>query len=358
MKKFTIDHLDPLGQGVFKEKDQIYFIPKTLPGEKGVFKLLKKSKGVNFGQLQSLETHSPLRQESPCPHFLQCNGCHFLHTSYSQEIDFKITAFKKLLTKLNSMSEIHTITSPKRLHYRNRIQLHYNLKTKTIGFFQYRSKNIIPVNNCLIMEPALNDYFQKFLQNWFEKAKKTPKASGHVELYLKDNKIIESWNKKYAKGGFTQVNQATNELLTQKVTKLLSHKGKTLIDLFGGQGNLSNQLPQERFCLDIYLDQKIKKPFYHLDLYQEKALNELRSLYPYKQVDVLVLDPPRSGFRQLDLWVKELQPKWILYVSCHPATMIRDLSPLMPHHQIKETYLVDLFPATYHYEAMVLLERN
>ena len=86
MNKFLIDHIDPLGQGVFKQDDQVFFIPKTLPGETGDFVIDKKSKGVHFGTCTQITNKSPERITPDCPHFDQCNGCHFLHTHYQNEL--------------------------------------------------------------------------------------------------------------------------------------------------------------------------------------------------------------------------------------------------------------------------------
>ena len=100
MMKFIIDHIDPFGQGVFKSGKDIYFIPKTLPGEKGSFKVLKKSKGVHFCELISVENPSELRVKPECTHFSKCNGCHYLHTNYQSELNFKKGSFEKLLKQL------------------------------------------------------------------------------------------------------------------------------------------------------------------------------------------------------------------------------------------------------------------
>ena len=75
MKEFIIDHIDPLGQGVFKEDEKIYFIPKTLPGESGTFEVKKSSKGVHFGQLKDLSKTSPDRIQAECKFFEKCGGC-------------------------------------------------------------------------------------------------------------------------------------------------------------------------------------------------------------------------------------------------------------------------------------------
>jgi 23S rRNA (uracil1939-C5)-methyltransferase len=84
MIKFLIDHIDPLGQGVFKKDEDIFFVPKTLPGEEGFLEIIKKTKGVHFCRVIKLTKKSSLRKKSSCSHFYNCNGCNFLHTDYEQ----------------------------------------------------------------------------------------------------------------------------------------------------------------------------------------------------------------------------------------------------------------------------------
>ena len=86
--QFKIDHMDPLGQGVYKSDDQVFFIPKTLPGEEGEFRINKKRKGVHFCSLAKLTSTSDQRITPVCPHFEECNGCHYLHTNYPEELKF------------------------------------------------------------------------------------------------------------------------------------------------------------------------------------------------------------------------------------------------------------------------------
>jgi 23S rRNA (uracil1939-C5)-methyltransferase len=360
MKEFLIDHIDPLGQGVFKEKDQIYFIPKTLPGETGQFKITKSQRGVNFGELTSLTTKSPQRQESECPHFSQCSGCQFLHTDYKSEIEFKFASFKKLLKVIDAEEvEADIITSDKRLGYRNRVQLHYNINANIIGFKKSKSNQIIPVPGCSIMDEKVMESYQKLLSNWRATAKKQRKNIGHVEIYNTGSSVKVSWNKSYAEGGFSQVNQGVNAKLQELIAKIYSHKNSKILDLFGGKGNLSENLPYDnRLCIDLYPDTKPEAPFHHLDLFADNSLAEFKEQFPDTKYDSFIVDPPRSGFKHMNEWVNTYLPNYILYVSCHPATMIRDLKGLSHSFKIKNTYMIDLFPSTYHYEAMVLLEKE
>jgi 23S rRNA (uracil1939-C5)-methyltransferase len=359
IKKFLIDHIDPLGQGVYKENDQVYFIPKTLPTETGNFEILQSKKGVNFGRLLDLEVKASNRIEPTCPHFNHCPGCHFLHTDYDSEVSFKEKSYRRLLDSVNYTGKIQIQKSKQRTGYRNRIQLHYNLKNKSIGFFDAKAKRIITPNSCIIAVPEVKQAMQNLLENnqWLKIAKKYKKAQGHVEIYFLNNQIQITWNKKYAEGGFTQVNESTNNQFKSSLSQMISDP-KNVLDLFAGAGNLSNQLQFEsRKCIDIYDNTKISAEFYSLNLFDENALDIFSTSSPTKDFDTFIIDPPRSGFKNIAQWTQFFQPDQIIYVSCGPQTMLRDIKTITEKYKIKEAILMDFFASTFHYEACLILEK-
>lgn len=360
MKEFIIDHIDPFGQGVYKKEKEIFFIPKTLPGETGTFKVLKKKKGVHFCSLGSLEKESEIRQAAQCLHYDRCNGCHFLHTDYSSELGFKKKSYLKLLKELGHNNlELKIIDAPKRLEYRNRIQLHYNLRQKTIGLKRAQSSEIIPIPNCQIIRQELRDKFKWLYHNWEKEIKRLQLPfTGHAELYFHKGNVHITWNKPYAALGFTQVNQATNDKMTNILLESYSSISTHILDLFGGEGNLTHKFQQQK-CLsvDLYSDNRNNSRYHHLDLFQESALKDFID-QKSNNFDTLFIDPPRSGFKQLAQWVKCLNPQHLAYISCHPATMIRDLKLIPKSYSISQIYLVDLFPSTFHYEAMIFFKNR
>ncbi|MFT6300520.1 MAG: 23S rRNA (uracil1939-C5)-methyltransferase, partial [Saprospiraceae bacterium] len=95
--------------------------------------------------------------------------------------------------------------------------------------------------------------------------------------------------------------------------------------------------------------------FVHLDLYSETALRTFKARSESSSYDTFIVDPPRKGFSNLFEWVKEFNPKQIVYASCNAATMVRDLQKLFKEYEIKSIHLIDLFPGTYHYETVVTL---
>jgi 23S rRNA (uracil1939-C5)-methyltransferase len=357
---FKIEHIDPLGQGVYKDQNNIYFIPKTLPNESGIAHTVQKKKGVNFARLDSLDNPSPIRQHPLCQHFLQCPGCHFLHCDYASELEFKKASFKKMLQGIKSTLEPIIIAADERLGYRNRIQLHYSKNSKKLGFIDAQKNTIVEVPECLIVEDLIKQKLSELYQNnkWLELVKQEP-AEGHLELYNREGSVQISCNARYAHGGFTQVNHQMNLKLVELVQSFYTDRSNTesLLDIFGGSGNLSHQLNLQKTIIDYYTQDPSHKNYVHLDLLEDNCLAKFTRKFAMTRVDHFIVDPPRKGFPSLNEWAKQYNPKTICYVSCHPQTMIRDLKAL-EGYQASKIFMLDLFPSTFHFEACIFLTKS
>lgn len=355
---FLIEHIDPLGQGVFKQDDKVYFIPKTLPNESGTAQIIKSRKGVNFAKLETLVNKSEKRIQPECSHYSNCQGCHYLHCDYESELEFKLNSFKRMLSFTNFEGDAQFIEAPRRFHYRNRIQLHYNKKIKKLGFINTQNNQITEVPNCQISSKLVQQEMTKLYENsnWMNLSKGQP-VKGHVEIYQKDNQIELAWNKKYAHGGFTQVFNEMNIKLIDMVSKITRPaETETLLDLFGGNGNLSQNIKANKYILDFYTQPQDRTNYVHLDLMEETALDQFLTRTKIKSVDHFLIDPPRKGFEHIDKWTDKLSPRTLTYVSCHPQTMFRDIKKLKDY-KIQQAYLIDLFPSTFHFEACLYLEK-
>lgn len=356
---FKIVSIDGLGQGVSKE-ERILFVPKTLPGEEGHARILAQKKNVAFGWPQEIKTPAPNRIEPECPHFSECPSCHYLHTSYTDEMEYKRLAFDQIFRGL-PLPRPDVIEAPRRLAYRNRIQLHYDTKLRKLGLFSLSLKKIVEVPRCKIALPEITKKLEELYADeyWLKLAEKE-KAQGHVELYLREGQVQMTWNRPYAEGGFTQVYEEMNQLLKNEIHRIFSDRPVgNLLDLFGGGGNLSEELSYaKRLCVDYYSVPK-KADFFSLDLYSPKALSLLIKKLKEEDLNIqsLILDPPRAGFKELNLWLDTLKPERVVYVSCDPQTLSRDLRTVTSY-EVERSYLFDFFPSTYHFETMLLLKRK
>lgn len=356
---FQITGIDSLGQGVSKLTDKVAFIPKTTIGDKGEATIMSEKKGVIFARANKFSSHSELRINPICDHFNSCPSCHFLHVEYSDELKFKLENLQRLFRNL-PLPKIEVIAAEDRLGYRNRVQLHYSLKTKLIGMKDPSTFEITPIPFCKIAVKEVLDEVKRLYQNnqWMSEAPTAP-MEGHVEIYQRDNQTQVSWNRPYAEGGFTQVNQVMNDRLKEVLKGEWKLSSGGLLDLFGGTGNLSQGLNySRRLCVDIY-PKAMPSEFLNQDLYDKEALRKVSKVIKQDGILVenLILDPPRSGLKNLTEWLETFRPKNAVYVSCDPHTMARDLQGL-PGYAITRAFLIDFFPSTFHFESMFFLERK
>ncbi len=378
---FKIDHIDPLGQGVSKE-DQISFIEKTLPGEKGTAEVYRKAKGVIFGKILStddLAEKSAHRVTPECPHYYECRGCQYLHTDYSNEIKFKTQSLERMFNKLLPESlKIKVHPAEKRFGYRNRVQIHYDLETNDFGLISSFSKGLIDASKCLLPSESINTVLKNLYSNgkWKEIINKEDNKQGYIEVYQKpdetDPKI--SVNKPYAEGGFTQVNDSMGVVLTDLVTKMykkyMENSNKPLVlDFFGGNGNLSKDFKNANIKVyDLYIEnetnveiQKENQHYINIDLYKKDPVKQIKNSLKNIELpipDLVIFDPPRAGVKFIDSYIRYLDASYIFYISCDPATLRRDTMKIIKNYDILNIHLIDLFPGTRHFETLIVFRKS
>jgi 23S rRNA (uracil1939-C5)-methyltransferase len=171
-------------------------------------------------------------------------------------------------------------------------------------------------------------------------------------------------------GCFSQVNEAQNEQLIRFVCDLAGElRGKTVLDLYCGMGNFSIPLAlkgaavtgieQNRESIS-WAQFNAESAGVTCSFFVSDVLNSLRELAKNRQqVDTIILDPPRRGIGKAANLLPELQPQQIIYISCDPATLARDLATLCNRgYSLGQLIPVDMFPQTHHIESVALLEKN
>lgn len=385
IKTYKIERVDPFGQGVAlgevdnPESDKVTFIPKTLPGEVVRAKVIQqKGKKVQFAETQELIESSKLRVDPECPHFKNCQGCSFLHTSYENEVDLKKDAYSYLFKNLISSDSIEFISAPKRLHYRNRIQLHYDLNKKILGFKNRDGIHEVP--ECLIATPAILERVKELYDNqsWLELLSRRDPPEGHMELSLWDEKVQITINQEYSAGGFRQVYEDMG-IKAREIIEGYFHASEAsenevaTLELFGGHGFLSENLPGPKVICDSGPEPTKELPptsnYVGTNLYGKWAPAKISKVIKKKEKEFpqikewnLIIDPPRSGFKTIEQFtqLEDLVNKTgrIAYLSCHPQGQKRDLEILLknPNWKLEKLIFLDFFPATHHLESLALLK--
>jgi 23S rRNA (uracil1939-C5)-methyltransferase len=214
---FEIEHLDPLGQGVSRLDGKITFIAGVLPGETGKAIVYKRARGVRFARLKTLHRRAENRVVPPCPHVERCPGCQYLHTGYDSELEYKREALIRHLQGLAIDTEqIEVVAAPRRLAYRNRLQLHY--RHRYIGLLDTVNNEVLEIPGCRILRKELQPVFDELQSgHWTEQHS----GHGHCEIYYKDGEVSIVWDRPYAYGGFSQVYEEMNQVLKQRVHQQL-----------------------------------------------------------------------------------------------------------------------------------------
>lgn len=367
---FRIEHIDPIGQGVSKQDGIVTFIKKTLPEETIEAEVFSNKKGVQFAKLLNVKSPSPERKPADCPHYNECNGCDYQHTSYEKELEYKEQALARHMFKFPKVP-VTVHGAKRRLGYRNRIQLHYDKKKKVLGLMNYKNE-IIPVPECKIIDPSVAYEMRSIYanDNWLGLVTKQP-VTGHIELYSKDNhtgghNVKISVNYPYANGGFTQVNAEMNEKLRswveKKANEIIPPKA-VVYDLFGGNGNLTVKFKNPTLVVDKYRTTPQAtghQKFFSLDLYDPNAVRSLIGLKKdgYPRPDWLIIDPPRSGLKNLNDFLNEFKPEGFIFIACEATSFTRDTLGVLNNYDLVQVEIFDLFPSTQHFETVGIFTRR
>jgi 23S rRNA (uracil1939-C5)-methyltransferase len=362
----TIDSLSyGAGSGVGRLHGYVIFVPFTAPGDFVRVQLTRVKKSYAEAELVELVQASSQRLEPPCPYFAKCGGCDWQHVNYQTQLEEKQKIItRQFQTLLGTNGQIHTIVpSPRPYHYRNRIQVHKN--RGALGFLKRGSHDLVPVDQCKIAEPEISAFFPNLL-----KSPQFVRAGKYELLKNQNNQVVcQPAGDDKNEMGFSQVNSGVNELMVAKVLEILPNDTKFVFDLYAGNGNFSFPIAQKFLMaqvISVELNEKAHESAYSqardLNLNRvtplKKSVEGFLRTYKSEPPDVILLDPPRAGLK--DAAAKallSLRPKTVIYISCDPMTLQRDLRIFKTswNMELSELFSFDMFPQTFHVELMAVL---
>lgn len=367
----TIEKMANRGKGLGRVNDQVVFVPYSAPQDILTVKAIKINKNFIDAEIVEIIKKSDLRIEPQCRYFTECGGCHFQHIDYSNQVKIKDLLVKETLTRaigqLPDSAFLSPVASPQEWNYRNRIQIH--IKNNEFGFIKRNSNTIVPIKNCKIAESALNDALTTFAS--------TPeiKASEKVELLLDKNLKVHQrdLNSQGQPLMFSQVNRFANQLLVDLVVGKIfqNNPKKQIFDLYSGDGNflaaIAKALPKNKIT-GVELNaglvkigrQTIAEQNLNASYVQASVENYLETV-SINTDDVILLDPPRTGCDPKAMTVLGSLPRnKVIYVSCEPTTLARDLRLLKDtahkwglSFRLESVQTLDMFPQTEHIETVV-----
>ncbi|MFN3455272.1 MAG: class I SAM-dependent RNA methyltransferase [Pseudobdellovibrio sp.] len=355
-----------------KDRKVAVFVSQSAPDDKVKIKITAADKNFLTALIVETIEPSPSRVNPPCKYVAECGGCPWQHIHEKSQIAQKELILKDLFSKFLPQTAYTletTVTSPKQFEYRNRIQL--KQLGRSIGFFKPESHDIVDIEDCLIAETPLRE--------WFKTHKAQVKPSDKLkkyELKLNSEHKVEFYpiGTKSEGLAFAQVNQYVNDLLINKTLEFFKTiHPKSLTEFYAGSGNFT--FPIAHLLTDTKIDAIELNP----DLTQ-KATDTIKSLKLHKRIrfyttkseffplrqsisqDMVMLDPPRQGCEKLLLEkIADTAPQYILYISCHPVSLVRDLQVLQKNgynFEIKHLQIFDMFPQTDHFETLCLLKKS
>ena len=400
MCEVKIEKLDNQGRGICYVNNKITFVENALPSEQVIIRLTKESKKFNEAEVLEYIVTSEDRVISPCPYFNTCGGCELLNLSYEDTCKYKKEKLENILSKYaNIKTKVEIVKCKNPLNYRNKITL--KVEQGKYGYFAHKTHKLINIDNCLLAEPAINNFIKDIDKLNIKNGEVIIRSNYNSELiiwikskdkvnpnisYLKskhkivgiilneetiegDSSFIEIINHQLftvSYDSFFQVNRDICSKLFNLINKHINDN-ETILDLYCGVGTLginASKNAKKAFGIEIVknavlnaiTNSKINKRdnIYYM-------LGDVSSCLPKikDKVDTIIVDPPRAGLDKVTKdTIIEFNPNKIIYVSCDPMTLARDLKELSSYYNIIEVKGLDMFPHTQHIESFVVLERR
>ena len=334
------------GKGVGRHEGMAVFVPFVIPGEQVTVRLTKQKKKFAEADLISVDQPSPDRVQPRCPYFGACGGCAYQHISYALQLDIKSRQVEQTLRRVGHFAEVPmrpAIASPAEYAYRNRIRVH--AEGSTVGFYRHDRHELIDIKECPIATQEVNDQLTALRRR----------------LTQDGDYVLSGERREY----FVQTNDAVAAALLDHVRSLISPASRTLIDAYSGAGFFARELAPH-FTQVIGIEENERAVEYarrlaapHETYVPGDVSLRLGDVLAATQAPetCLILDPPAVGAdaRVLE-YILGARPAEIIYVSCNPATLARDLELLCRStYALRAVTPLDMFPQTAEIESVAHL---
>ena len=351
------------GEGVARHAGFVVFVPFVALGETVEAEVTEVKKQFARAKLLTVLQPSPQRVAPLCRYFGACGGCQYQHIAYPAQLEFKHKQIADLFERIGGFPPgvvAPVVPCPQPFHYRNRImvrsQWNKPRQALDIGFIRHDSGLLVDIEECVIAEPALNEQLREVRAH--------PPRKGGIKVVLR--MMPEDWS--VPRDSFFQNNFHLLPKLVDTVRASLQRSGvRFLIDVYCGVGFFGIALGDqvEKFIGVEYDQMAVKSAKLNAARHgrtngdfivgaAEELLPRLLQCYPAGQT-AIILDPPRTGCPRPSLeLLRQVRPAQIVYVSCHPATLARDLNVLCMDgvFELRQVTPLDMFPQTQHVECV------
>ena len=391
--------LDDQGRGIGYINDKIIFIPNALLDEEVIVEIEKETSKYYVGRVIEYVKKSDRRVDSKCPYYDLCGGCNLLHMSYDDSVNYKLDKFKNILSKFaNITSNIEVIENKDIFNYRNKVE--FKIENNEWGYYNSNTHNFVSVKECLLAKNSINKVLENkdlfdiksgsiiIRSNYndeilivinsddkvninIDELKTRVKLVGIVindKVYYGEKYFIEKFNDKLFKVNYNSFFQINN-YITNEIINIINDNshGNTLLDLYCGVGFLGQCVSDkynkiygieinENSIIDAINNAKINdiKNTYYLCGDSAKCISKIND-----KIDTLLIDPPRTGLvKNMVQDVIRVDAERIIYVSCNPISLARDLNNIKKLYNVEKVYLLDMFSNTYHFESVTILNKK
>ncbi len=396
------------GEAVGRFDGRVVFAAYGIPGERVEVELYKRRSRFARGRVVAVQNPSPFRVPAPCPYFGECGGCQWQHIDYPKQLEFKQKVVADQLGRIGHFEDppvrpVIGMVDP--WHYRNHARFSVDYDGR-LGFMKLESHDFLGIDYCLIMQEPINEVLRR-LQG------KVPKLHQVVvRSSLRTGQILvephhpaipwdEAWRDDYLEEellgrrfrvsppSFFQVNTKPErrdlswlirpgwgyppvgdysmaDILGLLVIRYVDPTGvETVVDAYSGVGTFGVILADKvRRVIGIEESRSAVRD----SRYNSQGLPNFEMIEAKTEavlptldvpVDAVILDPPRVGCApEVMTALLKLAPPKVIYVSCDPATLARDLRILVDGgYRLVEVQPLDMFPQTYHIESVSVLVR-
>jgi 23S rRNA (uracil1939-C5)-methyltransferase len=408
--QLTVGELAHGGAALARVDGRVVFVEGAIPGETVEAEVTQRRKDFWRAQATSVLDPAEARVSPPCPYFTAgCGGCQLQYVAYPEQLVQKRQVLHRQLLRGHLEFPIETIdvlgmADPWRYRLRGEFHVLRRGGAVSLGFYRKHTYQTLPIDACLIhveaieralpafaraaedpaasrltalqftWAPGTNDLLWSAYPPGTADANFGARAAGWIpELNLNDDSIgIDDAGRHFRvrPETFVQVNARQRDVLYERAMKFASVEAADhVVDAYAGIGMLTARLAERAADVIAVEDSPYAVRLGELNM-QVNGCDNVRYLRGRVEdmlgqvndpVDVLVLDPPRAGCAESAVEaMANLRPQRIVYVSCEPSTLARDLSRFSTggRYRLAEVALVDMFPQTYHIEAVARLERN
>lgn len=399
----VIEKMNHQAMGIAKINGKVVFIPKVIVGDVVDIDIIKEYKNYSIGRVNKIIKNGSKRVDVLCPYYDICGGCSISAYTYQDELEYKVNNVIDIFKRNEIDIKPNIIKSDNRYGYRNKITL--QVSNGIIGLYEEDSNKIVDVDKCLLVSDKLNEIIDIIKKNInVNKCNKIVIRDTYygimiifygsvnneevikylgkkvVSIYTYNNKYKCIYGEKYlyemigeykyriSPDSFFQVNSRTVNKLYNKVVEyaIEDDKKDNLVDLYCGTGTIGIYLSKYfNSIIGIELNNQAVE-----DAKENAKINSVNNIEFYAgdvgkiindqiKADVIIVDPPRSGLdkRTKDILLK-INANKIVYVSCNPLTLARDIKELDSGYDLGDITLVDMFPNTHHVESVCVLCRK